>query len=171
MRGSRALTAVTGGSGIASRVSARRKVLRMTFELWLDVAASLAAVGAGLMTLSAGVGLLRFRDPLSRLHAATKPQIFGLLLMILALALAQRSLVTLVALVPVFVLQSLTAPVSAHMAARAAYRAGHIDSAHLALDELEPVIKQANTRPQDAQQHKLSAEETVTLKGGALPEN
>lgn len=108
-------------------------------ELW-DVAAALCLVGAGLLSLSAGVGLLRFRDPLSRLHAATKPQIFGLLLMLLAVAMQQRSLMTLFALAPVFILQSLTAPVSAHMAARAAYRADHIDRESLVLDELEPVL-------------------------------
>lgn len=123
--------------------------------------------GAGALTLSAGVGLLRFRDPLTRLHAATKPQIFGLLLMLAALALAQNSLLTLFALIPVFVLQSLTAPVSAHMAARAAYRAGHLQQDKLEIDELAPVILRANTQVVDPLRIEVSAEETALLESGA----
>ena len=99
---------------------------------------------AALLSVAAGIGLLRFPDVLSRLHAATKPQIFGLLLVILAIALEQQSFMTLFALIPVFVFQSLTAPVAAHMVGRAAYRTGELDEESLVLDELEPAIERAN---------------------------
>ncbi|WP_166984541.1 monovalent cation/H(+) antiporter subunit G [Canibacter zhoujuaniae] len=131
--------------------------------IW-EIAAAVCVLGAGLLSATAGIGLLRFKDPLSRLHAATKPQIFGLLLIILAVALDQRNLMTLFALLPVFILQSLTAPVSAHMAGRAAYRAGHIDREHLALDELEPVIQRANTDVEDPRRIDISAEEGWSIK-------
>ena len=35
-----------------------------------------------LVALTASIGLLRFRDTLSRMHAATKPQTFGMLLVL-----------------------------------------------------------------------------------------
>jgi len=109
----------------------------------LDTAALLCLLGAALLSIAAGVGLLRFPDALSRLHAATKPQIFGLLLVITAIALEERSFGTLLALLPVFVFQTLTAPVAAHMVGRAAYRTGQIDSDTLVIDELGPAIERA----------------------------
>jgi multicomponent Na+:H+ antiporter subunit G len=114
-----------------------------TIDVTLDWVAAIFVVVAGLLSVAAGIGILRFRDPLTRLHAATKPQIFGLLLIIAAVAIEQRSLMTLFALVPVFVMQSLTAPVSAHMVGRAAYRADHVDRDSLTVDEMAPVIAEA----------------------------
>jgi multicomponent Na+:H+ antiporter subunit G len=109
----------------------------------LSLACLIAATG---FSIAAGVGLLRFPDALSRLHAATKPQIFGLLLVIAAIALHDRSWLTLFALLPVFVFQSLTAPVAAHMVGRAAYRTGQLDSESLVLDELAPAIEHSERR-------------------------
>ncbi|MBL5975137.1 MAG: monovalent cation/H(+) antiporter subunit G [Candidatus Leucobacter sulfamidivorax] len=113
-------------------------------EMLLDTAALLCLLGAVVLSVVAGIGLLRFRDVLSRLHAATKPQIFGLLLVVAAIALDQRSFVTLLALLPVFVFQSLTAPVAAHMVGRAAYRTGQLDPESLVVDELAPAVERAN---------------------------
>ena len=113
------------------------------FEQVLDTLSIICVFLAALLSVAAGIGLLRFTDALSRLHAATKPQIFGLLLMITAIALEDRSFATLIALVPVFVFQSLTAPVAAHMVGRAAYRAGQIDEETLVIDELGPAIEAA----------------------------
>ena len=114
------------------------------FEQILDITAMVCVFLSALLSLSAGIGLLRFRDALSRLHAATKPQIFGLLLIIAAIALDQRSFLTLIALIPVFVFQSLTAPIAAHMVGRAAYRTGQLESVGLVVDELGPAIERAN---------------------------
>ncbi len=114
------------------------------FDLILDIVAMLCVIAAAGFSVAAGIGLLRFPDALSRLHAATKPQIFGLLLMIAAVGIEQRSLVTLFALLPVFVFQSLTAPVAAHMVGRAAYRTGQLDAESLVFDELGPAIERAN---------------------------
>ncbi|MGD9607060.1 MAG: monovalent cation/H(+) antiporter subunit G [Leucobacter sp.] len=109
----------------------------------LDAAALVCLLGAVALSVAAGIGLLRFPDALSRLHAATKPQIFGLLLVIAAIALEQRSFGTMLALLPVFVFQSLTAPVAAHMVGRAAYRTGQIDEESLVIDELGPAIERS----------------------------
>lgn len=111
------------------------------FDAVLDLLAAVCIFLAAVLSVAAGVGLLRFPDALSRLHAATKPQIFGLLLTITAIALEERSVATLLALVPVFVFQSLTAPVAAHMVGRAAYRTGQLDTTTLVVDELGPAIE------------------------------
>jgi multicomponent Na+:H+ antiporter subunit G len=110
----------------------------------LDIVALVCVVGATVLSVAAGVGLLRFPDALSRLHAATKPQIFGLLLVIVAIAIEQRSLATLIGLVPVLAFQMLTSPVAAHMVGRAAYRTGQLDTSILVIDELGPAIDRAN---------------------------
>ena len=115
------------------------------FEQIMDVAAIVCLFLAGLLSAAAGIGLLRFTDALSRLHAATKPQIFGLLLVIAAIALDQRSFATLLALIPVFVFQSLTAPIAAHMVGRAAYRTGQLDNERLVIDELGPAIDRSDS--------------------------
>ena len=88
-----------------------------------DVAALFLVLGAALSFI-AGVGLLRFPDALSRLHAATKPQILGLAFIVLAIALDSHSWATVLALLPVVLLQVLTSPVAAHMIGRAGYRTG-----------------------------------------------
>ena len=114
------------------------------FDQILDIAALICLLLAALLSVAAGIGLLRFTDVLSRLHAATKPQIFGLLLVIAAVALDQRPWGVLLALVPVFVFQSLTAPAAAHMVGRSAYRTGQLDDESIVLDELAPAVEEAS---------------------------
>ena len=110
----------------------------------LDTLALVCLIFATVFSVSAGIGLLRFTDVLSRLHAATKPQVFGLLLVIAAIAFDQRSFGTLIALLPVFIFQSLMAPIAAHMVGRAAYRTGHLDAETLITDELGPAVNRAD---------------------------
>ncbi len=102
----------------------------------LDIAAGVLVIGGALLSLAAAVGLVRFPDALSRLHAATKPQILGLILVVIALALSVRNWAVLLLLTPVVVLQMLTAPISAHMVGRAGYRTGDFDPDTLVTDEL-----------------------------------
>lgn len=109
----------------------------------LDVLAGVCLLLGALLTVAAGVGLLRFRDALSRLHAATKPQVLGLIFILAAIALEARSWGTLLTLLPVLVLQMLTAPISAHMVSRAAYRTGNFDREGLVVDELGDVVDRA----------------------------
>lgn len=115
----------------------------MTLDSVLDVLAAICLVGAGLLSVAAGVGLIRFPDVLSRMHAATKPQVLGLMLIVAAIALSERSITTLLMLIPVVLFQMLTAPISAHMIGRAGYRAGNIDEDHLLVDELDDAIERA----------------------------
>lgn len=102
------------------------------------IALVLVLFGA-ILCLSAAVGLLHFRDVPSRLHAGTKPQVLGLVLICLAIAVSQRTiggmLLGLVIVIPVILLQFATAPLSAHMVGRQAYRNGTIQAHTLVVDE------------------------------------
>lgn len=133
--------------------------MQAMFDQILDIAALVCLVLAALLSAAAGVGLLRFTDSLSRLHAATKPQIFGLLLVIAAVAIDERSFGVLLSLVPVFVFQALTAPTAAHMVGRAAYRTGQLDGDTILVDELGPAVERATARAaeQDREQARAAA--------------
>ncbi|WP_433391609.1 monovalent cation/H(+) antiporter subunit G [Micromonospora sp. KLBMP9576] len=95
-----------------------------------------ALVAGALLSLAAGIGVLRLPGTLDRMHAATKPQVLGVLLLLLGLALRLRTPADLgmVALIGVF--QLATAPVAAQMIGRAAYRTGRVDPTLLDADEL-----------------------------------
>ena len=106
----------------------------------VDAAVWILVLIGALLCLIAAIGLLRLRDVPSRLHAATKPQVLGLLLICLAIALSQRWVIGIVLglllVVPVVLMQFATAPLSAHMVGRQAYRNGTIDQRSLVVDEL-----------------------------------
>ena len=108
-----------------------------------DAIVSLLLIVGALMSLAAGIGLVRFPDLLSRMHAATKPQVLGLLLLLLALAVENRSWILVPVLVLCWVFQLLTSPVSAHMVGRAGYRTRHLRRDLLTLDELDDVVARA----------------------------
>lgn len=121
----------------------------MTSELFFEVAAVVCLALGAFLGLAAGVGLVRFPDALSRLHAATKPQILGLIFVVAALALQNHNWATVLALIPVVVFQMITAPVSAHMVGRAGYRTGNFRADIQIADELDTAIEAAN----DAAEH------------------
>ncbi|MGN9803646.1 monovalent cation/H(+) antiporter subunit G [Micromonospora sp. L32] len=100
---------------------------------WLG---AVALVAGALLSLVAGIGVLRFPDVLDRMHAATKPQVLGALLLLLGLALRLRSPADLGMIALVAVFQLATAPVAAQMIGRAAYRSGRVDRTLLDRDEL-----------------------------------
>lgn len=97
----------------------------------------------GLLSVSAGVSLLLFPDVAARLQAATKPQVLGLLLVVLGAApfLDVSSAVTMLVLVAAF--QLVSAPVLAQLVARAAYRTGAWRHDRLVVDELRDGVPPA----------------------------
>lgn len=86
-------------------------------------AALLMLTGAGFALLAA-IGVLRFPDLLSRMHAATKCSAFGVSCVMLAAAVhfAELSVATRAFITITFIFA--TAPVAAHMIGRAAYFVG-----------------------------------------------
>lgn len=108
----------------------------MTLEQILDIVVLVLVLLGAVLCLVASIGLLRLGDVPSRLHAATKPQVLGVLLIATAIALTMRSWPVLAMLVPVVLIQMATAPLSAHMVGRQAYRNGTYDADSLVVDEL-----------------------------------
>ena len=115
-----------------------------------DAVGAGALVAGALLSLLASIGLLRFPDVLSRMHAATKPQVLGLLLVLLGVGLRLRSSIDVGTLVVVAVFQMLTTPVAAHMVGRAAYRTGNVRSDALAFDELTDGLSGSGARDPSA---------------------
>lgn len=108
----------------------------MTIQNIADVLAGTCLISGALLSLAAGVGLLRFPDLLARMHAATKPQVLGLILILAGTALRLQSTIDITTLILVGIFQLVTAPVAAHMMGRAVYRAGHVRTDLLVVDEL-----------------------------------
>ncbi|MFG2074320.1 multicomponent Na+:H+ antiporter subunit G [Nonomuraea maritima] len=88
----------------------------------LDTAAAACLLLGAALTLSASVGLLRFRAMLDRMHAGTKPQVVGVLLVLLAMWLHRPSWRYAGPLLLVAAAQVITVSVAAYMVARAEYR-------------------------------------------------
>jgi multicomponent Na+:H+ antiporter subunit G len=88
------------------------------------------------LCLTAGLGLVRFPDVLTRMHAGTKPQVLGVLLVMVGGAIRLQGLAATWMLLLVAAFQLLTAPVSAHMISRVAYRRRHVRRDLLLVDEL-----------------------------------
>jgi len=101
-----------------------------------DLVGAVLILCGALLSLVAAIGVLRFPDLLTRMHAATKPQVLGLMLLCLGLGLTLRDARSVAILVLVLLAQMLTAPVAGHMVGRASYRAGQVREDLLLRDEL-----------------------------------
>ncbi|MBD0022060.1 Na+/H+ antiporter subunit G [Gordonia pseudamarae] len=88
-----------------------------------DIISSTLLVIGAVMALTTAIGLIRFPDTLSRMHAATKPQTFGLLLILAGAMIRLGSNhidVGMLILAAIFAL--ITAPVVAHRIGRLVYQ-------------------------------------------------
>jgi multicomponent Na+:H+ antiporter subunit G len=80
----------------------------------------------GFFFLAGTVGLLRFPDVFSRLHALTKTDNLGLGFIVLALAWESGSLLATLKLILVWLLALLASAVSCHLIARHALRSAKV---------------------------------------------
>ena len=101
----------------------------------LDVVGAVLVLAGALLALTAAIGLLRLPDTLSRMHAATKPQTLGLVLVALGAALRLRDGPDVWMLVLAAVFQLVTAPVTAHLVSRRAVGRGGLRADLLHVDE------------------------------------
>ncbi|MFC0582958.1 monovalent cation/H(+) antiporter subunit G [Micrococcoides hystricis] len=124
---------------------------------WLAWIIAILMVAGALMSFFAALGMLRFGDVLSRVHAATKPQVPGLMFLLIALAIAVRDWSWLPFLILAWLLQLITVPVSAHMVGRAVYHTGGLSKVKLFRDELGMAI--------DTEMEQLRKEEKGLGKG------
>lgn len=90
----------------------------------LDLIASLLVLVGCALALIAAVGLHRLDDVFTRMHAATKPTVLGVVLVCAGAAVRLPEAGSEAKLGLVAALQLLTASVGAHMIGRAAHRAG-----------------------------------------------
>lgn len=111
-----------------------------TVDVMLDVVVSVLLIVGCLMSFTAGLGLIRLPDLLARMHAATKPQVLGLLCMLLAVVIGSRAWSLLPLAMLAWLLMLFTAPVSAHMVGRSGYRTKHMSEADLVSDDLAEVL-------------------------------
>jgi multicomponent Na+:H+ antiporter subunit G len=106
------------------------------FDSPADVVAAVCLLSGALLCLTAGLGLLRFADVLSRMHAGTKPQVLGVLLVMLGAAIRLHGWSASWMLLLVAAFQLVTAPVCAHLVSRIAHRRRHVRRDLLLVDEL-----------------------------------
>lgn len=112
----------------------------------LDIVGALLVCVGAFFCLAAAVGIVRFPDVLTRMHAATKPQSFGVLVALTGVMLSMRTWHATALGLLIIVLQLITSPTAAHMVARTAYRTGQWDDGHAVVDELGQDIADAGLR-------------------------
>lgn len=89
---------------------------------FFELIGSLSILAGAVLTLAASIGLLRFPDLLTRVHAVTKPQTLGMLLILIGMGflIDDKSATSL--LIVIAILQLVTAPIGAHMITRTVVR-------------------------------------------------
>lgn len=112
----------------------------MSWTLVTDVIAAACFLLGALLAMIAAIGVLRLPDLLSRMHAATKPQVLGLILVLIGLGFRLRQPEAIGILVLIGLLQLLSTPVANHMVGRASFRAGQVREDLLVVNELDGVL-------------------------------
>ena len=122
--------------------------------LVLEWIAMLFLLAGALLTFIAGIGMVRFPDLLSRMHAASKPQVLGLIFVLIGFGLKLFSVETDVfsvgSLILVALFQIVTIPVAGHIAARVGYRTDLIRRDLLSVDELAEQIDRQEREEEEA---------------------
>jgi multicomponent Na+:H+ antiporter subunit G len=103
----------------------------------LDVVAGALVLGGSVLALTAAIGVVRFPDTLSRLQAASKPQVLGLLLVLTGAGLRLRGHADVGMLILAGLFTLITAPVVANRVGQLAYREQSFRDDLLIRDELD----------------------------------
>lgn len=107
----------------------------MIHDAWLYFAAAVLVIGS-VFALLAAVGIVRLPDLYTRMHAASKAGAVGAGLILVAVAMVSLDgAVILRALLGILFLL-LTTPVSAHLLARAGWRAGVSPHSSTSIDDM-----------------------------------
>ena len=111
----------------------------------LDIVTAVLVLGGSTLVLTGAIGVVRFPDTLSRMHAATKPQVLGLLLVLAGAAIRLRGNadVGMVILTGLFTL--ITAPVVGNRVGQLAYREQNIRDDLLTRDEMRDYAENGET--------------------------
>ncbi|BBZ35495.1 monovalent cation/H(+) antiporter subunit G [Mycolicibacterium confluentis] len=101
----------------------------------LDIVCAVMVLGGSALALTAAIGVVRFRDTLSRMHSATKPQVLGLLLVLIGAAIRLRGHPDVGMIILTGLFTVITAPVVAQRVGQLAYREQNLKD-QLAVDEM-----------------------------------
>ena len=143
----------------------------MSWTAVADVLAAVCFLAGGLLALVAAIGILRFPDLLARMHAGTKPQALGLVVMALGLTLYLRRAEVLGLLLLLVVFQMITSPVAAHMVGRAGYRTGRIREDLLVRDELTIDLETAHRHLEERSRQPDGGRSSGGRSSGGLSES
>ena len=102
----------------------------------LDIITSVLLLGGSTLALTAAIGVARFPDTLARMHAATKPQVLGLLLVLLGAGIRLRGHADLGMVIVTGLFALITAPVVANRVGQLAYREHNYRDDLLIRDEM-----------------------------------
>ena len=103
----------------------------------LNVVSAFFILAGAILALTAAIGIVRFPDTLSRMHAASKPQVVGLLSVLVGAIISLRGNVDIWMLVLVGMFTVFTAPVIAHVVGRVAYREQRGRDGLFAINEMD----------------------------------
>lgn len=95
-----------------------------SLEALLEVIAGLLVLGGAIFCLVAAIGVVRFPDLYVRMHAATKAGTLGAGLVFLGVMVVGEDLGVFLRALAAILFLFLTAPIGAHLLARAAYASG-----------------------------------------------
>lgn len=114
------------------------------------IIASLLIIAGSAFAAVAALGLLRLPDLYTRMHAASKAGSVGAAMMLIALAFMSTDLPEILRAIAAVAFFLLTAPIGAHLLAKAAYSVGYGLWPQSVLDEMpkvDPDVNAAGTPP------------------------
>lgn len=140
----------------------------------VEIIAAILMGGGVLLGLVAAIGVNRFEGVLMRIHAASKPQMLGLILVLSGASLAAGSWSLAAFLLVVLLAQALAVPVASVMVGRAAFRRGFVRGGDYAIDELSPRLADADDEDDDEDGFIDESDEVQGMAEGSedrFPEN
>ena len=102
----------------------------------LDVVTAVLVLGGSALALTAAIGIVRFPDTLTRMHAASKPQVLGLLLVLIGAVIRLRGNIDVGMIILTGLFTVITAPVVANRVGQLAYREQNVRDDLLTRDEM-----------------------------------
>lgn len=108
---------------------------------WADYLVGLLLVIGSFFALVAAIGLVRLDDVYMRMHAASKAGTLGSGVLLLALAIDSSEFAIVTRAIAAIIFFLLTAPVSAHLLARAAHAVGYAPCTATRLDALAEAMQ------------------------------
>ncbi|MBA4023357.1 MAG: Na+/H+ antiporter subunit G [Gordonia sp.] len=102
-----------------------------------DIVVAVLMLTGSTMAFTASIGILRFPDTMTRMHAATKPQTLGLILVLLGAGVRLWDTIDFGMLVLSGIFALITAPVIAHRVGKLAYQEQRIRDDLIDSDDVE----------------------------------